>query len=538
MRVLVLTVCLFSGSCGGTIVMSPGEGTTGDDATTAGTTAGTTADTPTGGGASTGGSEPGTTTGDEVVDLEFARGIRLTRVTATQAVQTDIVVDGAEVPAGDYAVRLISRRKTVLRAAWSLHADFVPRTLIGRLTLWSEGGEVRVDDSEVLVDGASNDGDMRQTFAWELPAEVVRPGLEYRVSVFEPEPALASGEVSDPPPILPLAGRGALAVEDHPMEMKVRLIPVQHEFDGDTCVPVITEDDVDDMRVWMEMHNPLERAVLEVGEPMVYTPSIGTDPDGFVPILAELGLRRAADEPPDNVYYYGLIDSCDGYPPGLLGTAIAITEAPTPGYAHQRVATGRWQGSGAGARDTFVHEIGHSQGRYHIRCSGGEAGTDDAYPHSNGRIGLWGYGIHDTKLRSPTAYRDYMSYCSLSFVSDYGWGLTYAYIEALSSWDADGAPADPEAGPLLLGVVMQGGRSRWWTTHGSLPRASQDAVVEFDAGGATFAAPAAVAAIPDADGQTVTVRLPADWDAVTGLRLRQGGVVRAAAARPAIRELH
>ena len=31
-----------------------------------------------------------------------------------------------------------------------------------------------------------------------------------------------------------------------------------------------------------------------------------------------------------------------------------------------------------GAESTFVHEIGHTQGRYHVLCSGGEAGADAA----------------------------------------------------------------------------------------------------------------------------------------------------------------
>lgn len=541
MRVCVTTVCLFSGgwwlgACGGTIV-PPVDGSTETTETTE--DAESTAEVPTSGETSAGGTEPetsSTSTGEDVPDLEFARGIRLTRVTATQAVQTELVVDGLEVPAADYTVRLISRRKTVLRAEWSLHADFVPRELIGRLTIWTPEGETEVFEFPVMVDGPSNDGDLFKTFSWQLPADKVRPGLEYRVEALEPDPSLASGEVSDPPPILPLAGRGTLAVADDPMEIKVRLIPVQHEFDGMTCTPTITDKDIDDMRIWMEMHNPVERAILEVGEPMVYTASIGTSMEGFVPILGELGARRADDAPPDNLYYYGLLESCDGYPPGLLGTAIAITEGPTPEYAYQRVATGRYLGDGVGARDTFVHEVGHSQGRYHIACSGGEAGTDDAYPHSNGRIGHWGYGIHDTQLRSPSAFRDYMSYCNRSFVSDFGWELTYDYIKNLSSWDAMGAPAG-DAGPLLVGVIGAAGTARWWTTRGGVP-ALREAVVEFDAGGSTLTAPAAYAQIPDADGHTVVVRLPAAWSEVTDLRVRVDGEIRASAARAAVRELH
>ena len=96
--------------------------------TTTGTTieTSTTTDTPTSGASTssftstdTSSSSSSTSTTGEPA-LEIARGIRLTRVTATQGVQTELVRDGVEVPAQEYAVPLISRRKTVLRADWLL----------------------------------------------------------------------------------------------------------------------------------------------------------------------------------------------------------------------------------------------------------------------------------------------------------------------------------------------------------------------------------------------------------------------------------
>lgn len=543
MRVCVTTVCLFSGviACvsDSPIVetVTTEAGTPTSEALTTGE-APTTGETGTGVTSSTG--DTGTSdTGDTgEAGLEYAHGVRLTRVTATQAVQTDIVKDGAPVAGEDYAVRLISRRKTVLRANWSLHADFVPRELIGRLTIWTPEGETAVDDFKVLVDGESNDGDLFKTFSWQLTPEFVRPGLEYRVAAYEVDPAMASGEISDPPPILPLAGRGTLQVADDPMEIKVRLIPIKHLFEGDECMPEISDVDVEDMVEWMEMHNAVERAIIEVGEPLEYTKSIAEAQDGFVPVLDEVAIRRAADNPPDNLYYYALITSCDGYPPGLLGQAIAITEGSDPGFAYQRIASGRYLGSGAAARETFVHELGHAQGRYHVQCSGGEAGFDPSYPHSNGRIGLWGYGVHDTSLRSPTGYRDYMTYCGPAFVSDFGWELTYDYIKELTSWDYAGPPVDPDDGPLLRGTLYSDGGSRWWTTHGSVPSAAAGAELEFEAGGQVITAPAAVAQIPHGTARSVTVRLPHQWSAVTGLRLREDGEIRAAAPRSAVREHH
>lgn len=495
---------------GGTTADTGGS-TTGDGSTGAPTTGATTDD--------------GTSTGDAVPALEYARGLRLTRVTANQAVQVEIVRDGLELPPEQYGARLIGGRKTVLRADWLLHADFTPRELIGRLTVWTPEGETRVDEFKTMVDGPSNDGDLFTTFSWELPASFVRPGLQYRIEALEPDVSLATGEVSDPPPVLPLPGRGTLVVDDAPMEIKVAIVPIAHTVDGMTCTPTVTEADLAAMQRALEQHNPVEQAILTLHEPMPYGKPIGTADDGFVSILTALGELRAKEMPPANLYYYGLIESCDGYPPGLLGQAYGIPDAPTEGFAFQRISTGRYLGSGAAAAETFVHEVGHCQGRYHIRCSGGEAGIDPAYPHSNGRIGVWGYGIHDTQMRSPTGFRDYMSYCSQSWVSDFGWELTFDTIKALTAWDMQ-APGEGAGRPIVVGTLTPGGQAHWYTTRGAVPARTDDSVLEFAAGGVVQVEAAAVRAIPDSDAVMVVAALP-DVGAIGQLTLKTGGTVRA-----------
>ncbi|MDC0717085.1 hypothetical protein [Nannocystis bainbridge] len=512
----------------GTESLPSSTGTSGDPSSS------TTTDTEAAPTTSTGSS----TTGDEEPALAPARGIRLTRATLNQGVQVELVRDGVEVPSSELGARLLAGRKAVMRADWLLHAGFAPREIVGRLTLWTPDGETRVDDFKVMVSGPSNDGDLFTTFSWELPAALVGPGLQYRIEALEPDPSLATGEVSDPPPILPLAGRGTLQIEDAAMEIKVELVPLKHVIDGMTCTPTITDADLEAMRVWLEQHNPIQRAVLTVHEPWEYTATIGAEPNGFVPILSKLSELRAADAPADNVYYYGLIESCDGYPPGLLGQAAGIPDQATPGYAYQRLAVGRYQSSGAGARDTFVHEVGHTQGLYHIRCSGGEAGVDLDYPYPNGRIGRWGYGIHDTGMRSPTSFRDYMSYCSQSWVSDFGWEKTFNNIRELTSWDAGGAPIDPSAQPIVVGTLMKDGKSRWYTTTGTVPLRgrAEDTFVEFAVDGETAREPAAALEIPDSEATLVVAALPAGT--LSGLSFRTGGKLRAAVGASQVVRLH
>jgi hypothetical protein len=462
----------------------------------------------------------GSTTDDEVA-LEFARGIRLLRLTANQGVQVDFVRDGVEVPAEAYASKLIAGRRLLLRGLWTLHADFEPRTVIGRLTLDYPDGTQLVQDDEVMIEGESSDGGA--SFQWLLEPEQVVPGIRVRVRVLELDPQGVSGEVSDPPPIAPLAGPATLGPLDVPLELKVVLIPVLHQFEACEQAPPITEEDVEALRQALEQANPVQQAILTVGEPMPYLEPIGTSGAGFSPILAALAQRRAEDDPEPNVYYYGLIEPCDGHPPGLLGQAIGIPTEPIPELEHERIATGRWFYAGELATGTFVHEIGHTQGRRHVRCTGGEAGVDPSYPHSNGRIGVWGFGIYDFKLRTPTSSRDYMTYCNNEWVSDYGWAQALATIEVLTSWDFAAHPRT-ERGPMLAGVLHENGTADWWTMRGVVPaqRLEGGASVRYMLGDVPVELPASVQPIADGSARYVTAPMPADVEHVVSATLHTG----------------
>jgi hypothetical protein len=140
-------------------------------------------------------------------------------------------------------------------------------------------------------------------------------------------------------------------------------------------------------------------------------------------------------------------------------------------------------------------------------------------------------------MRSPTGYRDYMSYCAQSWVSDFGWEKTFDTIVELTSWDAGGAPkGDDVARPIVVGAWTPGGGARWYTTVGTVPRHGGDAVVEFAAGGATVREPAATWKIPDSDAVAVVAALPAA--PFGSLTFKTGGKIRAHASAGAVVQLH
>ncbi len=547
---LTLALCLAPFACASdstetTAGSSDPSGETGGETEDASSEPATSAGSTTSAGEDTSGS-----TGEDVEDpppsYEYARGIRLTDMSANQGIQVDIVRDGVELPAEEYSNRLVAGRYTLLRAHWNLQADFEARELIGRLTLTREDGTQYVDDFTVMVDGPSSDAKLTKTFSWLLPPEEVVPGMTFRVEAFEPDAELAVGEVSDPPPVLPLPGKGALTLHTAPMQLKVVLVPVLHQIDGCEQAPLITDADVTAMREELEQANPVQEAILTVREPMPYTATIGGSESAFSPVLNALAQLREADAPEDNVYYYGLMESCDGYPPGLLGQAIGIPSSPTKELAYQRISTGRYWGNGADAAETFVHEVGHCQGRRHVTCTGGEAGPEPDYPHANGRIGVWGFGIHDYELRSPTRNRDYMTYCQNEWVSDYGWEQTFEVIETLTSWDNEAASPAPDSsvGAVLVGAIEANGDSAWWTARGGVPQAdlTPGAYVTLEGPGGAVELPAHYQPRPDSPEEAATYNvfapLPEDLADFKTLTVHANGETVVTRPFEAVRVLH
>src|SRR5690606_30980155 len=113
-----------------------------------------------------------------------------------------------------------------------------------------------------------------------------------------------------------------------------------------------------------------------------------------------------------------------------------------------------------------------------------------------GRIGVWGFGIHDFVLRSPMASRDYMTYCSNEGVSDYGWEQTLEVIEILTSWDSAAPTTSKDR--MLSGVLYENGDSTWWVEDAALPPGRYDGGhrMRYEIHGIVLDMPASIRPIP------------------------------------------
>lgn len=472
-----------------------------------------------------GDSSDDSTTGEPFVPFPARGGIAIDRVEANSGVAIAIGKDGGEVPGSERVGYLPARRNTMVRAYVKLPEDWTPRKIEGQLHL-TGGGVDKVFKQTLLVEADSRDSAIDSTFSFGVEAEYVQPGLKYSVTLWEAEPGQEDAPESDTPPQAPLTGSAFVGIEDAYTNMRVVLVPVAYNF-GECQATVDGAAVEGKFKQALYQQNALESLDFTVHEPFPVDWNMG-EYQGLSRLVSEMSQLRTAEGADPSVYYYGLFDNCGeciGGGSGIMtgctvGLAADIT-GDSKSDASRRAAAGQMIGR---PEDTFVHEIGHTQGRRHIECPGGNsAGNDNTYPHANGVIGVWGFGIQDARLRHPSTHADYMSYCGSTWVSDWQWNNTFVRIRTLSQWDLEGAPA-PEGDGLLIGAIDDG-QEMWWTAPGSLaadaPRSATHTVdFEFADGVAPVAAQVSVR--PHGTTLNVVAPLPADFDRrqLQGLKLR------------------
>jgi hypothetical protein len=464
-----------------------------------------------------------------------ATGIQIVDVTADQGVRIAIAQDATYVDPSDRNATVLQGRATVIRAFYATDPGFATRPIYGLLWLdhaddTSERYEAFVQASEPACDGSPSlyecrYGEPDGALLWRVEGVDVRPDTRYRIELYEAAP----GHEDDPSDAIPLfptdGGSMEIGVAGSYMKMRVVVVPFYHDV-GPACMPApdLMEEfgtDVhgnprtvaDLFRERLYAHNPVDEVEIIVHDVVSFD---GNATQGLG-LLQELQALRFQDGAPPEQYYYGVIHPCQGAPDF---SGIAQLGGPSPGEASQRVGWGVYHADPGTTADTFVHEIGHEQGRFHIACTGDEAGPDETYPdHPEGDTESWGIDVMlDPVTIKPPSSHEYMSYCGPNWVSEWGWHLVSPWIEELSSWELSGGPGP--AKPLLVGTVYADGRSRFYVARGwfdgSLARPGHT-VRFFAEGRLSSEQPAQWAPWERSDAVNVIVPLPADLAEIDAL---------------------
>jgi hypothetical protein len=282
------------------------------------------------------------------------------------------------------------------------------------------------------------------------------------------------------PPAALADGPAPIGIEASEQHMRVVIVPIAYTSATCTATPPVDEAALQPYEDALFQQNPLESLELEIHAPLVVD-DVGLGVvDGLHVLVDRLVALRVDDDPDPNVYYYGLLDNCGACMQLPGGGCVTGLAAGIPGAAESdaslRVAAGvRTLYAEEVGPIAFVHEIGHSQGRRHVACPNTEpADVDPDFPHPDGDIGTWGFGIRDFMVYRGDLYGDYMSYCYPQWVSDYQWSATFERIRAMTEL-GDGAVVPPTDEMLIGTVDTDSGASRWWIEHGDVESADATA---------------------------------------------------------------
>jgi hypothetical protein len=393
--------------------------------------------------------------GDVDRQPRLADGVSVRDIAVFQALKVPIVQNG--VPVTERPVPLLVSRGGVLRIYVDVAGDFVGRELTAELVL--ENG---TSDPVVLTDvrtlpGSSTDSDPSSIFAFKLADGDMAGDTAYQVRITTPDAArVPEGQVH--PARYPSDGTSAgfAPLFDDAGGLNLVLVPVQYDTDGSGRLPDMSAEQLARYDGILRTMYPLVTVNLTIHDPIPYNhpPSFyGFDFDALNDDLMNM---RAAENPPDDAYYFGLVmpdETFNQYCGGgcVLGQSFLVSHARD---ADLRV------GAGVGFPDeesaiTLAHELGHQHGREHAPCDVPDPDAD--YPYDGASIGVWGYDLRTDAFKDPARVKDYMSYCTNVWTSDYTYMGIFDRILAVNALPKNRVfGASPRGAVLVLGVAADG----------------------------------------------------------------------------------
>lgn len=412
-RTMLLSLALVL-ACGGDDDGEPGDLGTGD----------------TGVDVDAGAEDAGTDGGEVLRGNLLESGLTIREIAAFQSVKVTLARDGRVLE--NTGLPMFAGKTTLFRVYVDINDPLTwgQRFVEARLDVLVGGEVFRQSTATVNVRESSSDEAEGSTFDFRVNGIALGEGTEIRVALLDPLSDISEDTTLASDSRFPADGSAFPLVVLDPPSLSILVVP----FTIDERTPVIADDDRIEMRTLFEATYPVavRGVTLDVREPVEYE---GED-FVFGDFLGQLNRLRAEDSPPDEVYYYGVIQPAATFGEFCMGgctTGLGSVAGPT--NASRRTSVGVYFNR-EGDRFTMVHELGHNMGRRHSPCGG--AGNPyrwpDEYPRSlaffadltdaeveayrDGRVGGYGYDARRDVITTPDR-RDFMSYCGNDWISDF-----------------------------------------------------------------------------------------------------------------------
>jgi hypothetical protein len=356
-------------------------------------------------------------------EAPLAGGIRIKELAIYQAVKVPLSNGGDPVIARNAPV--VIGKEAFLRVFVEPMAGWQARELDVELNLVSAEGPAKAQTLTARVMGASSDSQLTSTINFDIPGDQITADLKYSVALHEKAGAATMGTVDaaarfpqEADSLIDLGARDA-------GPLRVMLVPWRYTADGSNRLPATDQKQLDLLKSILHAYYPADDIQIELHEPVDYNQQLGPNTGWEQWLTAHCALRQ--DEDPDpKLLYYGVMaprETLRAYGSGVVG----ISNLPSAAANYGRCSVGvGWAGNITAT--TMAHELGHSLGLPHAPC--GVNGGPFPYPEAS--IGVWGYSLSSKMLRDPGEYKDLMSYCDPSFISDYNFEKIFERIRYLN----------------------------------------------------------------------------------------------------------
>ena len=365
--------------------------------------------------------------------LAWLKGVHKRRITACGAEDPPAYLTQA-VQSRQFPVPLVAGETALLRVFPTANRTTSAGIPAVRARFFLNDRETHVEDipgKSTAIPTAVDESVLTMSANAEIPAEVLRPGLEMVIEV-DPQGTLDGG--LGVATRIPETGRLAVDVRTMPL-LDLTLIPFIWSETQDESILYLVRGIAADPENHEMLH--LARTLLPIGDLDVtaHEPVL-TSTNNVFTILRETVAIRAME--------------------GGTGYYKAMMSRPVTGAAGVARLPGRSSFS-LPIPGTVAHELGHNMSLYHAPC-GSAGGPDPSFPYIDGVIGAWGYDFRDGGNLVPPDAPDLMGYCFESrWISDYH--FTNALRFRLSDADSVGLPdrAQHQRSLLLWGGVDAAG---------------------------------------------------------------------------------
>ncbi len=428
------------------------------------------------------------TTVPKSVTAKLADDLSIAEIAVFQALKATIVKGTTKATP---VVPIVAQRDALIRVYVKPSTSYQSRPLKAVLRLIDQDGEpLKAFSDTKTIAAASSDGAMSSTFNFTVPGSTLPLGVKFAVAITD-DKAEPMGEGEESAARYPTDGtEAAVGVKSSGPSVRIVIVPIKYGADGSGRLPDTSAAQLKINRDVLWGMYPTPEVDITVRQALVYNSAVRGTGQGWSDLLQTILDLREQDNADEDVYYWGSFagaSSQQAFCGGgcVLGLSTVVSDARNS-YFRASIGVGF---RGQDSAETMAHEIGHAHGRNHAPCSdfGQIDGVDPAFPNKGAQLGVWGYDMISQTLINPTDKRDFMGYCSPSWVSDYTFKGLFDRITAVNKG---------KALPPVSNLIAGGGNS------GGAPGQFQFVTLDAD-GPASFGRRVTMRAAPQGDAREV-----------------------------------